>query len=512
MCLLMGIDLGSTSLKAVLFDENGRCVAMGSVPTRVEYLNPEHPTWAFWHPDHVWESVAAAIRAAIKQVPISAEINGVAVTSFGMDGVPIDKEGNWLYPFISWHCVRTIPQSQKMVKMVNAEEIFNRTGKQVEQIDSIYRMMWIKENEPEILEKTDKWLLIGDFINFKLCGSRNIDYSMAFCTSVFDPLHKQWDDTLIRKAGIAPDIFPEPVQAGERLGEVSPEAAAKTGLRAGTPVFQGGHDYICSALSMGVFNEARLMDITGTWEMVISASECIHLEKNIFEQGLSWESHVACNRYCLVGSAVSSDMVEWFRTNLCYEEMFRAGGNTELEWDFLIQMAQSAPLGGNGCLFLPHFAGAGAPHRNDESRGAFVGMSDKVDRACMFRAVFEGLTYQMREMIEAFESALGKKFEEIVVTGGAVKNSFWIQLKADVTNKEILVANSAETTALGGAILAGLGLGIYKNEQDAINKTFSVKKRYLPDKRRAGQYERWFRIYKKVYSALYEINRDISRM
>lgn len=512
MRLLMGIDLGSTSLKTVLFDENGECVAEGSVPTQVEYLDSENPKWAFWHPDHLWQGVLETIRMAVKQISDAADIKGICVTGFGMDGVPVDKDGKWLYPFISWHCMRTLPQSKKFAEKIGAEEIFKRTGKQIEQIDSIYRMMWVKENYPEILEKTDKWLLVEDFINCKLCGSKTIDYSMAFCTSVFDIRNKKWDEELITHAGINQEIFPEIVPSGTKLGEIFPEVAALTGLKEGTPVFQGGHDYICSALAMGIFTDTRLMDITGTWEIVLSGSELINTGKKVFSQGLSLESHVVRGKCCLIGSAVSSDMVEWFRNNYCFEEVQLADGDEKREWKLLIQRAESAPIGSRGCIFLPHFAGAGAPHRNDESRGAFLGLNNLTEKSCMLRSIFEGLSYQMREMIEAMEAALDTEFKTIVVTGGAVKNDFWMQLKADITGKELVVPDIEASTALGASLIAGIGAGIYSDEQEAFEKTFALRKKFVPRKEATERYDELYTIYKKIYPALISVNQEISRL
>ena len=182
MDLLMGIDLGSTSLKAIVYDLDGNVVARGSRPTEKDHPSPEHPEWTVWQPEQIWGGTAAAIREAVARLSDPAQIRGVAVTGMGMDGVPIDAEGRWLYPFISWHDSRTGPQHAWWLKEIGAEKTFSIGGNPVWPINSALRILWMAEHEPGILARTDKWLLIEDFLNFMLCGRRVTDYSMASCT------------------------------------------------------------------------------------------------------------------------------------------------------------------------------------------------------------------------------------------------------------------------------------------------------------------------------------------
>ena len=179
---LLGIDLGSTSIKAVAYDLAGNIIASHSVPAEIKHLDSDHPDWAFWDPDNVWHNTVTVIKRVLDQTGYATDIKGIAVTGLGMDGVPLDQNGQWLYPFISWQCTRTEPQSRAFSQKFGAENIFSITGKQVLHIDTLYRLVWMKENHPEILDKTDKWLLIEDFINFMLCGRQATDYTMASCT------------------------------------------------------------------------------------------------------------------------------------------------------------------------------------------------------------------------------------------------------------------------------------------------------------------------------------------
>jgi xylulokinase len=509
MAYLMGIDLGSTSLKAIIFDLEGRIISSASRPTELSHLDKDHPTWAFWEPEKIWQGTAAAIKEAVEKIDNPAKIKGVAVTGFGMDGVPVDKEGNWLYPFISWHCPRTEPQSRNWSEKVGAEHIFSIAGKQVMHIDTIYRLIWMKENHPEILQKTDKWLLIEDFINFMLCGRRATDYSMASCTSVLDQRSRNWSRELIDSAGIDIDLFPEVLPSGTYLGEVNAKAASVTGLSEGTPVILGGHDYLCSALAVGAFRPDVVMDITGTWEIILQSSPQPNLTGDVFRAGLTIDSHVAKDAYAYIGAAVSADMLEWFRKHYGFEEKSLAAESGKTDWDFLMEKVDAAPPGANGAFFLPHFQGAGNPINDTRSLGAFIGLSNAAGKGSMLRALIEGLNYQGREILDSLESALKLKSTKIVAVGGVVRNSFWMQNKADITGKVIEIAGEEESTALGAALLAGIGVGLYKDDNDAYTRTYRAGKTYHPNASLTAKYDQYYNIYKEIYPALKDINRKI---
>lgn len=509
MAFLMSIDLGSTSIKALIYDYNGKLIASGFMPNQVDYMDKEHPNWAFWDPDRVWKSVLAAIGQAIGKIGDPRKIKGISVTGMGADGLPVDKNGKWLYPFISWHCKRTQPICERWETEVGSEKIFSVTGHQSVAYDSIYRLMWMNENHPEILLKTDKWLLIEDYINFLLCGRMATDFSMAASTSAFDLGNKSWSEELIGISGINREVFAEALQSGTFLGEVNVAAASQTGLCKGTPVILGGHDYYCAALAVGAFEPGIIMDITGTFEMVLTSSKELKLDKEIKEAGLTVESHVASNVYGIMGFNVSADMFEWFRACYGFEEKMLAKESSKKEWDFLMEKAQAAPYGSNGVFFLPHFSGSFCPVMDGHSQGAFIGLSKTVEKRDMLRAIIEGLNYQFKDMIEAFELPINEKADRIIAVGGATKNSFWMQNKADITGKIIEVPDLEEATGLGAAILAGKGIGIYKNEQDAVERTFRKGKSYYPETALNKKYEQLFNIYKKIYPALKAVNNDI---
>ena len=508
MDYLMGIDLGSTSIKAVVYDENGNLKASGSTPTQASHLDKEHPEWVFWDPDIIWQSVSQSVASALSELD-GDNIAAVAVTGWGMDGLSIDKAGEPLYPFISWHCTRTEPQRERFEKMVGPEQIFQVSGTQMLTIHSAYRMMWIMDTYPEILPKAETWLPIEDFINYKLCGARGTDHSMASCTALFDQKKRKWSEELIELAGVPRHIFPEVRDSGTKIGLVSREASSQCGLKEGTPVVLGGHDYHCAALAVGAYKPGTIMDITGTWEIMVSASEEANLDKSVFLSGLLLESHVARNMYNYAAYALSAGMLEWFKDEFAAEECLQAEKSGTTVWDELMEEAAAVPPGSQGVFFLPHFGGAVIPQVDTKSLGAFVGLSERAKRGVCARAVIEGLDYQFRQLLEAFESATGKPVDRIIAVGGATHNKFWMQNKADIGGRPVEVPALEEATPLGAAILAGIGVGIYKDEPDAHKKTYRPGETFTPNAETAALYETYFPIYRQIYPNLKKVSRSI---
>ena len=506
MDYLLGIDLGSTSLKAVVFDLAGNVVARGSQPTERYHPEPAHPEWTVWQPEQIWGGTAAAIKAAVSSLGDPRQIRGVAVTGMGMDGVPMDGDGRWLYPFISWHDPRTEPQFRWWEEHVGADRQFAIGGNVLWRFNTALRLLWMAEHRPEILARTDKWLLIEDFLNYMLCRRQATDYTMASCTLLFDQHTRDWSDEILRLSNIERRLLPPPYPSGTVLGEVCPEAAAATGLAPGTPVVLGGHDMLCSALPVGAFKPGVVLDVTGTWEIVLTATAQPVLTPEVRQAAMCVESHVARNTYVTWGSTVAADMLEWYRREYGLAARLQAEKDGGSDWDYLMAPAEAAGLGARGVMFLPHMSSGYCPVVDAGSLGAFVGLSNFATHGDLLRAIVEGLDYQFRDIVEVLEKGLGVQADRVVAVGGAVHNKFWMQNKADVAGRPIDVPDVDEATPLGAAILAGIGVGAYRDEQDALEHVYKPGVTYLPDPGRAEKYAQGFGIYRQLYPALKDIS------
>jgi xylulokinase len=506
MDYLVGIDLGSTNLKAIVYDATGRVAARASRLTQRFNPDPDRPQWAIWKPEQIWGGVAEALREAVSQLDEPQRIRGVAVTGMGMDGVPLDEQGRWLYPFISWHCPRTEPQHKWWLEHVGAERQFAVGGNQIWVFNTVLRILWMMENEPQILARTHKWVLIEDFVNFMLCGMLATDYSMASTTLLFDQRRQAWSDELIATSGIRRDLLCDPQPSGTVLGAVHAAAAQATGLPAGTPVVLGGHDYLCGALPTGAFRPGVVCDVTGTWEMVVAAIPEPVLTTAVRKMGILVDSHVARGVWAAMGATVAAEQLEWFRREYGQPERLRAEREGGVDWDYLMQAASESPPGAHGCQFLPHMSGSHCPVVDHRSLGAFAGLRNITTKGDMLRAIIEGLDYQFLQVVRGLERGLGVQPETIVAIGGAIHNQFWMQNKADVVGKPIEVPEIEEAVVLGAALLAGIGVGVYRDVQDAYAQVHRPGTVYEPDAARNALYCEWFATFESLYPALQTVH------
>lgn len=507
MDYLMAIDLGSTSLKAVIYDLAGNLVSSASQPT--EKITPDgHPEWVIWEPDQIWQGAATACKEALSGIEDPSWVRAVAVTGMGMDGVPIDKNGDHLYPFISWHDPRTARQAEWWNENIGAEKTFEIAGFPTWAITAAMRILWMNENEPEIMAKADKWLLIEDFFNHKLCGKIATDYSMASCMLLFDQKTHAWSDELIAASGIDKSLMPCPAASGTVLGNVTAEAAALTGLSTDTVVVLGGHDHICGTLPIGVYKPGSLLDIIGTWEIISTTVPAPVTTPAISGAGICMQSHVVNDMYAAWGAAVSGESLEWFRKEFGFEAEQKAGKDGVV-WEHLMAWLADTKPGASGVMFLPHISAAGCPVNDNKSMGAFVGLSNTATKGDMLRAVIEGLNYQFLHIIEVMEAGLDCKLDKITIAGGVAQNEFWVQNKVDMLGVPMEVSEVEEATPLGCAMLAGIGVGLYKDIDEAYDRVKKSGRIYKPNQDLTKQYAELFKIHKEIYPSLKNLNHTI---
>ncbi len=231
MDCLLGIDVGSTSMKALVYDLDGNVISQGSRPTVSIANDPDHPNWQVYLPDHIWDGIASAIRDAVNRIGPQNRIIAAAVTGLGADAVPLDERGEPVYPFINWLCTRTTPQFERWVEKIGLERTFQISGWQPFIWSTVLRFIWLKENEPELARRVNKWLIVEDFVNYKLTGKYSTDYTDASPTLLFDQRSLAWSDEMLNISGLEKDLLPTVQPSGSFIGELTPGAAEKTGLR-----------------------------------------------------------------------------------------------------------------------------------------------------------------------------------------------------------------------------------------------------------------------------------------
>jgi len=489
--LLVGLDVGSTNIKAVIFDEHGTIVARSSRKTPTHF---PRPGWAYYLPAELWEITAGVLRDATAQVEDPSRIVGVGVASIGETGVLIDAHGQEMYEAIAWYDVRSQEQGEQVEKVLGAEKVFAITGLTPQAIFGICKLLWIQQNEPEIFARAVHWLHVADYISWKLCGEAATDYSLASRTLALDLHGLRWSNEIIEGMGLPSGLFAPLRRGGERLGAVHAAASAATGLPVGASVAVGGHDHLCGGLAIGAGKLGAMLDSVGTAEAVLLTIERPLQGALIAAQGYEQGAHVASGYYGMGAYRTAGACIDWFRATC-------AGG---ADYATLTAEAEQAPVGSLGVRFMPHMRLPHSPSNDPRSRGVFLGLSTDVTRGMMFRAILEGLAFETRNVLEPLLRYAGiERPSEIFLIGGAGRNPLFAQIKASILQQRLTLATVQEETATGAALLGGMAAGVYSSA-DAAHAALRIERTYVePDPIQVERYERIFRdVYQQIYPAL----------
>jgi xylulokinase len=490
--LLLGLDLGTTSVKAVVYRTNGIAVGASARPT------PTHvprPGWAFYRPDELWQTAVAAIRGALADLPSPQEIASVAVASVGESGVLLDAAGAATTDSIAWFDTRTRPQATWLADRIGKDELFARSGLSLQPIFSLNKLLWHREHEPEAWARSVRWLMLADFIAFRLCGEAATDLSLASRTLLLDLRQKRWDEETLAQAEIDPKLLASLVPGGTSLGSVTTTAAALTGLPVAAVVASGGHDHVCGALAAGVTRPGQMLNSLGTAEALFLPIAQPLADPKAGRQGYTQGAHVVGGGYYAFGGQYTSGAsIEWLRNLL-------GASDDPVAYEELIAAAERVAAGSLGVLFLPHLRLANPPYDDPRSRGALIGLSMDAGRDVITRAIFEGLALESRNTLEpllAYPEVTAP--QSIVAIGGGTRNPLLMRVKASVTNRIHHVVEAQEATALGAALLGGLGAGVYEGVDDAVASMRYGQQEIAPEPIDVPVYET---IYNKVYQRFY---------
>jgi len=500
--LLAGVDIGTTNIKAVIFEPDGQMVAEASTPTIIHY---PQPGWAYYDPEEMWQSVVKVLRQATGQLVDPGRIAGVAVASVGEAGVPLDGTGQPTYDAIAWFDQRTQPQVEWLAANIGRERLFEITGLSLQPIFGLCKLLWIKENQPDSFGRTVRWLNMADYIAFRLSAVPATDYSLASRTLGLNLERLEWDKALIKEMGLSPDLLAPLQQSGTPLGSVTLEAAAATGLPTTAQVSPGGHDHLCGALALGVIEPGTMLNSMGTAEAIFLPLDQPLADSRMGSQGYTQGAHVVAGHYyVLAGLYTSGACVEWLREIL----------GEEADHATLIAEAEQAPPGSLGVGFLPHLRLANPPYDDPQGRGAFIGLSTDVKRGVLYRALLEGLCYEARHSLESLLAYPGVvPVRNLNVTGGSTRNQLLVQLRATIFNQPVTVAEVTEATSWGAAILGGLGAGIYPDVASALETIRSARRTVEPVADQVALYEAYYRqVYQKIYEALRPLHHEIYRL
>jgi len=481
--IVIVFDCGATNVRAVAVESSGKILASSGFPNSPSPQKGK-AGYLVWDLEILWKKLCLACKKVISQIDCK-NIRAVTVTTFGADGAPVDRKGNLTYPVISWQCPRTLEIANRLTARTKlAEKIYRITGYQIISFNTILKLMWLKENAPRALENAKCWLMMPGLLTYKLCSEFSIDPTIGSTTMAMDIKHRRWSEEILGMAGINSSFFPEWVQPGEITGKVSGRASMETGLPQGIPVIACGHDTQFALHGCGAQKNEAILS-TGTWEILMVQTDKCSPDKTGFEGGLIFECDAVPGYWNPQILMMGSGVIEWVRRNF-----YCSNGNRKDIYRLMISEGKKVSPGANGIVLIPSFKPDTGPFRKYNIPGALLGLSLSTDRADIYRAAIEGLSFQLKRALEILTSVTGFKPEALRVVGGGAKNDLWNQIRADVTGLPVTVTEQKEATVLGASLFAFKGAGIYNSIEEAKKHFKFIEHLFRPSKNR--------KIYKRV--------------
>lgn len=489
----LGLDIGTGGCKAVVFDSKGKELA--SAFREYPVIHP-YPDWAELNPDDVinkcFEVISEAnARTADPVVAMSISSQGEAFTPVGHDGRAL---GNAMVSSDA----RARDIAVKWSTNFGTEKIYHITGHTPHPLFTLYKILWIKENQPAVWKNSRYFLCFEDLFHFRVGLEPKISWSMAGRTMLFDVIKHQWSKEILEATGLTAEKLAMPVAPGEPIGIIKPDTGNKLGFKNPVKLVAGGHDQTCSALGAGVIEPGMCMYATGTVECF-----CPILEKPSFSSELQ-RNNLCCYDYTIKGkytsvaySLTGGNILRWMRDELGQSEMVRAERTGQNPYTLLLDEMPVAP---SDLLVLPYFSATGTPYFDTRAKGAIIGLHLATTKGEITRALLEGVALEMKLNLQLMEKS-GMKITNFIATGGGTRNSKWTQLKADVLNKKIIVRDVIEAGCFGAAILAQSANENIPVVELLRNKVSKVEE-FTPNQENAGIYDKKFVAYKQLYPAL----------
>jgi len=492
---LMGLDIGTTGTKANILNEEGQLLA-GAY--REYPLQHPRSGWIELDPEQVWQAVREAVAEAVSQVP-SDPVQAFATSVLGEAALPVDADGNVLGNSIIGFDNRASALFDKWIAGMNRAEIMQITGQPPSQMFTVVKLMWLKENRPDIFRKMTKYLTFGSFAQLKMGLEPRTDYSMAARTMAFDIHEKTYSETICSAAGVSPDLFAPAVQTGEVVGRIGEMAAEELGLPKGCFVCAGSHDQPAGALGSGVTESGIAMDATGTVECFALAMKDPVINETMLNNNLPCYPHAAPGLYVsLAFNFTGGSLFRWARDTFAELEQQEAAKQDADVYDILAEEFDPEPT---DLFVLPHFTMTGTPHMDPNPVGAIIGLTLSTTRGQFLRGILEGVSYEMKLNLDILKQA-GVAVKEFRAIGGGAKSDFWLQLKADMYNCPVVRLEVAEAASLGMAISAGVAVGTYSSAAEAAAALVKKKGTFMPDPQRADFYEGMLKRYREIYPAV----------
>jgi xylulokinase len=496
---LLGIDLGTTTVKAALFTPGGELVGLESE----EYLLLPMSDRAEADPQLYWKAVAQSVRRLVGILDRPDQIAAVSTSTFGESIFPLLADGSPARPSISWMDMRSGDEAKFLAEQLGTRPLQEISGQgDINATWPATKFLWMARHEPEAFSRTAVFLLPDDYLLFRLSGVQVAEHSMWGSSLVFDIRTRQWSNEVLDLLGIHTSRLPMPAPTGTVIGTVSSSAAEETGLSQRTKVVAGALDQLCAAVGAGNIRPGIVTESTGTVIALVAT-----IEAPIFDPQakIPCHLHAVPGKYCLLPWSPTGGMVlKWFKDRFGDKEVEAAAADGADPYDLLCEQASEVPAGSDGLTLLPFFEGAGFPEFQANARGVLFGLTLRHGKAHLTRSILESVAYMVRADVEALRR-VGVTPDEIRVLGGGAKSRLWSQIKADVLGLPVVIPDVPEAAALGAALIAAVGAGIHPDFPAAVAAMTRSGSRLAPQAENASAYEDGFRTYQRLFERVRDL-------
>lgn len=492
----MGIDVGTTGTKVIVFDLQGNILASAYREYECSY---PHPNWVEQDCSELIEAVYYCCQKSAAGIDTTKyEISGVSVSAQRSSVVFLDEQGKPI-KMISWQDNRAVREVEEIEQKAGKERFYEITGLPLCATWILPKILYIRKNDRDVWEKTKKIAQLQDVVLRALgVDEYYSDESEAGFWGVWDNRYFRYSEELLEAFDIDIRMLPEVKPSGTLAGEITKAVSMRTGLPEGVKICVGLGDQNSAAIGAGIVEKGMMSVSIGTGGLATALLDTCYRDP----KGQAMVTHHAVHgKWTFEGlQNAAAGVFRWFRDEIAAYEHFQAGDQV---YEVLNKMIQETPVGAKGLLMLPYFAGSAAPRWNNEAKGCFLGLTLGHDRSCMARACVEGITLEQKDIIKSIQTD-DIEFKVVRIVGGATKSEVWNQIQADMYQVPCETLKVNDAAALGAAICAGVGSGIFRSFQDGVQRMVKVNKRYEPDKENGLKYEELYAAYCRAYQALDE--------
>ena len=491
---VIGLDVGTTTVKAVLVSDNGDVLSVSNIGQSVSV---PRPGWTEQDPRIWWKSSVSAIQNILNKSHHFPE--GIDISAIGLSGqmhsaVFLNEVGEVIRPAPLWNDMRTTSQCHQIIERLGMSGLHRTVGNLALEGFTAPKLLWLRDNEPGNFSRLRKLLLAKDYVRYRLTGELCTDPSDASGTILYDVRNREWSQEILEALNLPIDNLPDLVDSVDISGEVSRGIATELGITAGILVVGGGADNAAGAVGSGVVVRGRVQSSIGTSGTLLLPSDHPHIDEKM---RLHTFCHCVTNQWYLMGTILSAgNSLRWLRDVI-------GGSNACLSYDQLTSEADQVKAGSDGLFFLPYLAGERTPHNNPDARGVFFGLHLGHTRGHLVRSVMEGVCFALRDSLELMRDT-GIDFEEVRAIGGGAHSKLWRQIQADVFNVPVVTPNPSGGAAYGAALMAAVGAGIFGSIAEGVESWVRSGEVTEPNVTSADSYDELYDAYRKLYPALQE--------